>query len=265
MRTLQAGKRFARLACAAGLLLCWGKSCACAAEWRLESARVLPAASAAVTHLEETVSDGSRTVPLHVVLFDPKKCALAVVDDPRGEGGLAAAMRSRGALAGTNGGYFHPDRTPLGLVVSGGKVIHRQETARLLSGVVAVKKGGAVLLRAAAWRLSPQVTDALQAGPFLIDRGKAVPGLEGTRSAARTVALADAGGVRALLVIPGAVTLAETAAILAAAPVCPDVKIERALNLDGGSSSALWVDATPAPFSLREWKAVRNYLAIVPR
>ena len=41
-------------------------------------------------------------------------------------------------------------------------------------------------------------------------------------------------------------------------------KSSRALNLDGGSSTALWVRSEPV-FYEREWKSVRNYLAIVPK
>jgi len=40
--------------------------------------------------------------------------------------------------------------------------------------------------------------------------------------------------------------------------------IVRALNLDGGSSSGMWVAAPSKPFYLEEIKEVRNYLAIVP-
>ena len=172
-------------------------------------------------------------------------------------------MQSRGALAGTNGGYFHPDRTPLGLVVSDGKIVHPMETAKLLSGIVAVKNNSAFLMRPISFMAGSGRSQALQAGPFLVDHGKAAPGLNAARPAARTVVLADANGVRALL-ISDAVTLAEMAQILTSASILPGLKIERALNLDGGSSTGLWVDAKPEPFYSREGKAVRNYLALVP-
>lgn len=234
------------------------------AAWTLRDSRQIPAANDALTHVQQTVSDGSRTVTLHVVSFDRKKCALAVVDNPRGEGDLASAMRARGALAGVNGGYFHPVRAPLGLVISEGKMIHPLERAKLLSGLLVVKKGSAVLMRPAAYEPSAGISQALQAGPFLVDRGKAVPGLNATRFAARTAVAADAtGGVRALLISTSA-TLAELGEILATAPVLPGVKIARALNLDGGSSTGMWVNAKPEPFYSREGKDVRNYLALIP-
>ena len=264
MSILQAGKRRAAFleitACVCILLF---QKNAVAAEWHLELSQTIPGANTALTHLQQTVSDGSSAVTLHVVTFDRKKCTLAVVDNPRGDLDLATAMRARGALAGTNGGYFHPDRTPLGLVVSDGKMIHPPESAKLLSGIIAVKNGSAVLMRPISFEPWSGFSQALQAGPFLIDHGKAVSGLNATRSAARTAVLTDAGGVRALM-ISEPVTLAELGEILASVPVAPGVQIRRALNLDGGSSTALWVDAKPGPWYSREEKTVRNYLAIVP-
>jgi hypothetical protein len=43
------------------------------------------------------------------------------------------------------------------------------------------------------------------------------------------------------------------------------MKIARALNLDGGSSSAFWFAAPEKNFSLPELKPVRDFVAIVPR
>ena len=62
-------------------------------------------------------------------------------------------------------------------------------------------------------------------------------------------------------------TLAETAQILLTPGLLPEGgKIVRALNLDGGSSTGLWVkNPTGDHFYSREFKDVRNYVAIVPR
>ncbi len=39
----------------------------------------------------------------------------------------------------------------------------------------------------------------------------------------------------------------------------------RALNLDGGSSTAFWFAGKGDVFSIREAKSVRDFVAIVPR
>lgn len=200
---------------------------------------------------------------LYHVRFDPKAHTFAVMDNPNGDFSLATAAQKRGALAAVNGGYFHPDRTPLGLVVRQGVTIHGQERARLLSGLVVVSRKGISLPRAAGFKRTPDVREALQAGPFLIENGKPVAGLNATRTAARTVAVADAAG-RFGFVVCRSATLAGMAALLADPAHFPGGRITRALNLDGGSSTGLWVRGT-RPFYLREFKDVRNYLAIVAR
>lgn len=210
-----------------------------------------------------TVESADRRAELHVVLFSPKNHTLAVMDNPEADFTLATAARKRGAVAAVNGGYFHPDRTPLGLVVRKGVTLHGLERARLLSGLVVVTGDRISLPRAGQFKLTPAVREALQAGPVLVENSKPVPGLNAERRAARTVVVADAAG-RFGLVVARSVTLAEMASILAAAPVFPGGKITRALNLDGGSSTGLWVEGE-RPFYLREFKSVRNYLAIVPR
>ena len=64
------------------------------------------------------------------------------------------------------------------------------------------------------------------------------------------------------------VTLAELGVILADPALVPTgMKIKRALNLDGGSSTALWVQrpGAEAPFYLSEFGIVRDFVGIVPR
>jgi uncharacterized protein YigE (DUF2233 family) len=202
-------------------------------------------------------------VTLWVVAFDPKAYTFAVMDNPEGTFDLGSAAEKRGALAAVNGGYFQPDHTPLGLLVRQGVEIHPLEHARLLSGILSVTPTGITLQRTAAFKPSASLREALQAGPFLVDHGKPITGLESTKTAARTVVFENAKG-RAGFLIAKSTTLAGMAAILATPEVFPEGKIVRALNLDGGTSTALWVRGSQ-PFYAHEWKTVRDYLAIVPR
>ncbi len=220
-------------------------------------------APAGVQFTQRDVANGGQRATIWSVTFQPKTHTFAVMDNPQGAFDLGSASEKRGVLAAVNGGYFHPDKRPLGLVVRKGEQIHPQERAKLLSGVISSTPRGVAIQRASAFKLTPAVGEALQAGPFLVEAGQPIGGLNDTRGAARTVVFQDAKG-RAGLLICKSVTLAEMAAILATPAIFPEGKITRALNLDGGSSTALWVRGTP-PFYLREWKGVRNYLGIVPR
>jgi hypothetical protein len=61
------------------------------------------------------------------------------------------------------------------------------------------------------------------------------------------------------------VTLADLAGILTT-PVGADLKFQRALNLDGGSSSAFWFTrGNGSVFSISEQKTVRDVIGVVPK
>ncbi len=235
------------------------------AQWSIVGRETL-ASPVGVEFASVRVTGGEgRKAELHVVVFNEKTHTLKVIDDPDGSSNLADAAKDSGAVAAVNGGYFHPDREPLGLVVSDGKTLHSLEKARLLSGLVVVSSKGISLRRVGEFKMAPAVTEALQAGPFLVDGGKAVKGLNSTRSAARTV-VCTAGSGRVALIICRWATLAEAAQILLTPGILPEGgKIVRALNLDGGSSTGMWVRREGEPFYVREFKDVRNYLAVVKR
>jgi uncharacterized protein YigE (DUF2233 family) len=185
------------------------------------------------------------------------------MDDPDGVYDLASAARKRGALAAVNGGYFHRNREPLGLRVRQGTEIHQFEKARLLSGLMTVQSGRISLLRTGEFRKSQSLREAIQAGPFLVDGGRPVTGLNDNRPALRTAIVAGPKQQFGVVVIEQT-TLAEAAAILSRPSLFQNWSVGRALNLDGGSSTGLWV-GSEQPFYQREWRDVRDFVAIVPK
>ena len=199
------------------------------------------------------------------VSFDAGKAGFRVVDNPpEGRRSFPGILSEAGAVAGINGGYFHPDFRPLGLVVSGGREIHGFEKARLLSGVLVVRAGRIEMVRAGAFRSGKGVQEALQAGPWLVERGGVVAGLNRERRARRSVVATDGKG-HWTIVTTGPLTLAETAKLLTLPGLAGDWTVRDALNLDGGSSTSLWAATEPEAFTIFSFGAVRNYLAIVPR
>ena len=235
------------------------------AEWTVTSSQLERSAAAGVEHRRIVMSEGdtSESATLDLALFSTKSATVRVLDNPAGND-LAAAMRRERCLAGVNGGYFDPENKPVGLLVSEGKVIAPLRKARLLSGVMLVSSGQLQLLRTAEYSSKRKPTAALQCGPFLVDRGQPVPGLNDTRPARRTFIITG-GADRAALGFCSGVTLAELGEILATPGVMPDLKVQRALNLDGGSSSAFWFAGEQSPFSISERKTVRNFVAVVPK
>jgi uncharacterized protein YigE (DUF2233 family) len=234
-------------------------------EWSIVSSEQQGAGRAGVVHFKAVAAEsetGARAT-LHLAAFSPKSATLRVIDDADARPSLAEVMQRENAIAGVNGGYFEPDYTPLGLLISDGRMVAPLRKARLLSGVVSATNGQVKIQRVAEFSMKTKPAAARQSGPFLVERGAAVPGLNSTRAARRTYVAV--GRDKAALGYSSYLTLAQLGAVLATPGVIPDVKLERALNLDGGSSSAFWFAAGDAPFSIREQKTVRDFLAIVPR
>lgn len=173
-------------------------------------------------------------------------------------------MREGGFLCGVNGGFFGKRFEPLGWVVSGGREISPLLRAKLLTGAFYHDGRRARLSRVSEIKRGARATEALQAGPFLVDRGEPVAGLESTRPAARTFLATDGGDLWAVGVIFSP-TLAGAASLLAAEGVVEGLRLQRALNLDGGRSTGFWA-AQPGGAALyyEEISDVRNYLGVIP-
>ena len=236
------------------------------ADWSVTASEAEQGHAAGVEHRRIVLaeSETGERANVDLALFSTKSATVRVIDNPTGEDSLAAAMRREHCLAGVNGGYFDPAEAPVGLVIGGGKLIAPLRKARLLSGVLVVSGGRVQLLRVAEYSPNRKAKEALQCGPFLVDRGQPVPGLNDTRPARRTFAVTS-GPDRAALGFSSGVTLAQMAKILAIPGIAPDLKVQRALNLDGGSSSAFWFAGERAPFSISEQKTVRNFVGVVPK
>jgi hypothetical protein len=233
------------------------------AEWIEKNSRDENSFDGRVVHrhidLAESETDNRAIVDL--ALFSTKSCRLRVIDNADGVN-LSDAMRRTNCIAGINGGYFDPNFAPLGLRIIDGKVTSRLTRGRLMSGVLA-SDNAIHIFRVAEFSLSRKPSAAIECGPFLVDLAKPVRGLEATRAARRTFA-ATGSGDRAALGFCSDATLADLARILAV-PL-GDLKIQRALNLDGGSSSGFWFRRNGGnAFAIPEEKTVRDFVGIMPR
>ena len=233
------------------------------AEWIQGEAGSEISTVAGVVHQHFTLADdaaGGNTT-LDLVRFSPKSARLRLIDNPNRQD-LSAALSPTTALAAVNGGYFDESFRPLGLRINAGTTVSPLVRGRLMTGVLACSGSRIQVLRVGEFRQSHGLATALQCGPFLIDRGAAVPGLNRDRVARRTFAATTTTG-DAILGYCSSASLGELPAVLKAA-AGPN-NIQRALNLDGGSSSAFWFrrkDGTT--FSIPEQKDVRDFVAVVP-
>lgn len=109
------------------------------------------------------------------------------------------------------------------------------------------------------------VSQLLQAGPRLVDGGYPISKLNRSKSATRTFVATDGKRQWALGTVRS-VSLGDLGDMLASDGFLPGMKVQRALNLDGGRSSALYARAADGrDMSRPGWSTVRNYLAVVPR
>lgn len=236
------------------------------ADWNVTSSQKERASAPGVEHrrIVLTESETGERATLDLAVLSTKSVTVRVIDNPAGDDDLAVVMRRENCLAGVNGGYFDQENKPVGLLISDGNVVAPFRKARLLSGVMVIVSGRVQLLRAAEYSSKREAAAALQSGPFLVDRGRPVPGLNDLRSARRTFIVTGEPD-RAAIGFCSDVTLAQLGKILATPGVAPDLKVQRALNLDGGSSSAFWFAGERGPFSISEQKAVRDFVAVVPK
>ncbi len=255
------------------LLLAFGWAHPVHAQWKLASSETLPSAAPGVEHHAQTVMGQAAPggaplrATLHFVSFHARQYTFRVFDQgTMGRGRVAEVMQSNHCLAGTNGGYFQPDFEPVGLLLTDGHLIHQPSHTKLLSGALIVTGNHIHLLRSTEPLPGKNARPAVHGAPCRADGGMARRGFTIGRSARRTAVLTGPDGEWAL-VSSSAVTLEELGAILADPALLPaGLHAERALNLDGGSSTALWVRQPGAePFSIPEFGIVRDFVGIVAR
>lgn len=233
-------------------------------EWQIVTNEAEASAAPGVEHRHVVIqgSGNNKRATLDVALRAPKSGKLRIIDNPSGVETLADAVQRRNCVAGVNGGYFDPNFHPIGLLVAEGEIISPLTRARLLTGVLCGSPNGIEIVRLREFSQKRKFDEALECGPFLIDLGKRIQGLDDTRSARRTFAVVGRGG-NAALGVSSDLTLAQLSDALSSVRLRDDFKIWRAMNLDGGSSSAFWfARKNGGAFSISEQKSVRDFVGL---
>lgn len=201
--------------------------------------------------------------------FSSKDSRLIIIDEGDNAaryGELKAALKATQCHIGVNGGFFADNRqqSPLGLLIEDSTCISPIASRGFTSAGVLYDTGKEIRLERRQ-QLSHSIGSmkaAIQSGPFLVDKGKCVSGLNNKNKDKRTFIATDGKG-NWLLGISSALTLRELATWLAESPAPFPFKIQRALNLDGGSSTAFY-EATTDTYR-PSVKRIRNYVGIKKR
>jgi hypothetical protein len=235
------------------------------AEWTIISAESEPGRGG-MEHRHVVVEDAAtgQRVAVDVAVFSAKSTALRVIDNPDGQS-LGAVMKREKYVCGVNGGYFDTEFKPIGLRVAGSTTFSPIRRARLITGILLQSDRGIDVVRVGEFSRTKKIVAAIQSGPFLVEGNKRIRGLNDSQLARRTFA-GIATNDRGFLGVCTDVSLVELANILATAPIVADSKTRRAMNLDGGSSSAFWFDREDgSAFSISGRKPVRDFVAVGPK
>lgn len=134
----------------------------------------------------------SGTPTVHLVMFDPKRYTLRVIDNGTRSkrpnfANLADALIRNHCVAGTNGGFFDPELfEPAGLMVAGGRTISAFDPKGWQEGMLGVDEAGIFLIARSDFARRSGVREALQSSPWLIRAGQVESTLEhDTRRARR--------------------------------------------------------------------------------
>lgn len=199
------------------------------------------------------------------VTFDRRNYFLKVIDQKEGPGTefTGAEFAGQGSLAAINGGFFNPDGSPLGLVITDGQSRGAFNSHSFL-GTGIIDGENTILSHRKSYQKSSEL---VQSGPRLVWDQERLIGLSKSKERPRSFVIWD-GNNHFGIGHADRATLQGLANNLQAQPF-EGFHIKYAINLDGGTSCDLWV-STQIPgggftkSSLFRKKA-RNYLALRKR
>jgi len=217
--------------------------------------------------LLETHLISKNNITLTVLTFDRRTTFLTVADKDGGPNSswqsAQAAAKAHDGVAAINGGFFNPQGKPLGLVIENGKRFGGLTQNSLGAGIF-TDSPPSLISRSDFKKSKKKPNHLLQSGPTLIWKGSLTKGLKKSNSRPRSFLLWD-GKNHLALGHAGPTSLKGLAEALNTQPI-PNFNITHALNLDGGSSSDLWVSPKikGGGIEQRSWlnKPVRNYLIL---
>jgi exopolysaccharide biosynthesis protein len=235
------------------------------ADWKVLDRSDFPVPGGKLVASDLRVTDGAAEAEVNLVYFTAADVTLEVVANTDGQiPGLRELIEAGGGLAGINGGYFEASLDPVGLLISNDRVVHRLQKANLLSGIFYVRNGRPWLARTREFPGTKGIQQAIQCGPFLVDGGRIVTGLDNTHVAARTFIFSCGSSVWGFGICRS-VTLEDMGDILAQTMMVPDHNIIRALNFDGGSSTTFYARTDGRTIFSEGRPVVSNYLVVKPK
>jgi uncharacterized protein YigE (DUF2233 family) len=203
-----------------------------------------------------------------LVFFDEAQCELRISANASKENArvMGAIAVDAEAIAACNGGYFDPPKMlPSGLEIADGRRTGTLDPTLPFGGMVIIENTKASIIKTEEFTDRSGLTGLIQCCPDLVENGSPVRDIGGEAPATRTFIMTDGKG-RWGIGIAKSIGLPDLANILSNSQIISEFRVHRALNLDGGASTALWcMDTTGAVTYSREMWKVRNVILVVPR
>lgn len=165
------------------------------------------------------------------------------------------------ALMVINGGYFHEDNSPSGLIISNSEVKSTRQFDYDKSGLVSVKDNTfSIIDLSTVSEIDLDSFDhAIQSYPFFIKEGQKSIKEDSERIARRTVIATDREGFVYIIMVPSSdLSLYQLMEVLHDMPI----DFQYALNLDGGTSTGLVTDINGYQEKIYEMARVPNVLIV---
>lgn len=167
-----------------------------------------------------------------------------------------------------NGGFFTPEFNPTGLLISNSKTLNPLSNADLLNGIFAIDTQNKPTIISPIAPISPEnYPFAIQNGPILILNGTPQIKTDDKKPASRTVIAINANNEifiimlkQSLLHMDNALSLYQLAQLIKENPNLNSLNITSALNLDGGTSTGLYIKDRYYP----EMEKVQNIIITTP-
>jgi exopolysaccharide biosynthesis protein len=170
-------------------------------------------------------------------------------------------------LMAINGGFYTPHFKPAGLYIENGKIIHRAAKDPLLTACVGIDTQHKLILGTQRDKCSKAFA-AIQAGPVLISQSHLNPGLDRLHPTLREflaphrrTIIAQSSEGKVMIITSSPTQLHNIAMLLQDNPAIFGInKIITAINLDGGTSTAMYIRFSPLPFYVPEYKKVKTFV-----
>lgn len=237
------------------LLLCWLlASVAHAASWQT----LMPG----IQYYNLDPQPLSQWSHIHVFRIDLHKNQLGIVlakDLAKPDASMQAFTQHSHALIALNGGFFSPNKIPLGLRLSDQNILNPLKRISWW-WIFSIKQHTATITSPYEFRRQNKVDFAIQTGPRLLISGQ-IPALK-PGFANRSALGIDAKG-RILIVVTE--NLPMTTTDLAHTLKNPPLKCVDAINLDGGSSSQLYANLPNLKLDVPGFAQVSDAIVVKPR